>query len=310
MDSPAHQLLVWGTLQRLLAALFFIATAQWYWQVDAFLGPRGLMPITHRLRQIRTDFPGSYALRFPSLMWLCPKYGFLKFVIVAGSLASVLTFAGAVPSWAGFATAHLCYLTISNSAFAVSNSVAMFPWDDMILEAGFLAIFLPSLPLVTQSWSATLPPLPIVAFMFRWLGFRVMMGFGKEKFAKAESDDWDYLRGFTINIPLPSFLSYLMHHSPTWFQVFSLYVLFVLEIVVPFGLFLPGWPRVLAGVGTVGLMVGIHLTGNWGHFNILTALVALSAVETASPCLPWVAASIPGGDWTGELCASLWPLLS
>jgi hypothetical protein len=56
-----------------------------------------------------------------------------------------------------------------------------FPWDDLLLECGFLSLFLPSLPGLHLQWAAAAVPPALVAFSFRWLLFRVMMGFGKFK---------------------------------------------------------------------------------------------------------------------------------
>ena len=55
-----------------------------------------------------------------------------------------------------------------------------YPWDCLLLEAGFLGLFLPAtLPLAAGSLAATSAPLPGVAWAFRWLLFRVLFGFGK-----------------------------------------------------------------------------------------------------------------------------------
>ena len=46
----------------------------------------------------------------------------------------------------------------------------------------------------------------------------------------------------------------------------------------------------MAGGSIIALMVGIHFSGNWGHFNILTGVVALAGLDTVSWSLPWIAA--------------------
>eukprot|EP01048_Picozoa_sp_COSAG05_P021217 COSAG05_NODE_3836_length_1812_cov_2.752481_2_plen_95_part_01 len=60
--------------------------------------------------------------------------------------------------------------------------------------------------------------------------------------------------------------------------------------MAPFGLFCTGTPRLLAALLVLGLQVGIQLGGNFGHFNVLSAVLcnhhySLPACVCASACL-------------------------
>jgi hypothetical protein len=68
------------------------------------------------------------------------------------------------------------------AAVCCFSSTITFPWDEMLMEATFLTLFMPALPPVTTQWAAASPPAPILAFLYRWLVFRVIAGFGKKKF--------------------------------------------------------------------------------------------------------------------------------
>lgn len=293
-------LVVWGVVHRLVALLLFVATAQWYWQAPLFFGRRGLNPVANRFRKLARDYPPLLRVcLFPSLFWVCARDWFIKLVVVVGAAAALLTAAGCVPSAPGMLLAWVCYVSISDAASA------SFPWDDMILETSFLCLLLPSLPAVWGGVSASAVPLPVVAFAFRWLGFRVILGFGKMKFWGTTADDWDYLRGFYVNIPLPSLLSWASHFAPDWFLKLSLAGMFLIECVLPFGFLLPAPWRGLASVACIKLMVLIHLSGNWGHFNILTAIVSATGLDATAACWPGVTASATGSVWTAsatELC--------
>ena len=109
------------------------------------------------------------------------------------------------------------------------------------------------------------------------------------QFIGARREDTDYLYGFTVSIPLPSYCSWLMHQAPRWFLTLSLYAMFVIEVVLPFGFLAPGWLRPASGASAIFLMCIIHFTGNWGHFNLLTAVVAVSTFDLQAPCTPSLA---------------------
>src|SRR5262249_40437219 len=141
-----------------------------------------------------------------------------------------------------------------------------FPWDTLLQEAGFLALFLPQVHALPD-WNASALPLPDVAFSFRWLVIRLMLGFAKDKFVGSTSSDNMYLRGFMVWMPMPTQLAWLGHHAPRWFLRLSLYFMFFAEVIAPFLGFGSGALRIVSCVSLVGLMVGIGATGNWGFFN-------------------------------------------
>ena len=55
-----------------------------------------------------------------------------------------------------------------------------YPWDCLLYESGWLALLLPAPTLGTLALPAL--PGPLLAWGFRWLLFRLMLGFGKLKF--------------------------------------------------------------------------------------------------------------------------------
>lgn len=143
--------------------------------------------------------------------------------------------------------------------------------DLYVQETSFLSLFLPRLPYIGEQWAASELPLPIVAFSLRWLAFRVMLGFGKQKFIGHRMADWDYMRGFTSSAPLPSRAGYYLFFAPIPIHLICLASMFVIEIILPFGFLLPGIARPAAGLSVMFLMVGIHLNGNWGTVMCVVA---------------------------------------
>ena len=287
LDTEQWQLAVWGTTHRLIGLVLFIATVQWYHQLPLWAGSTGIVPVRDKMAQLKRDL--SWApLRFPNLYWISTSDVFLRIIVLVGSAASLSLFTGVGNSKAAAAVAWACYQSI---LFGFGWN---WPWDDMGVETAFLSIFMPQLPVITTQWSAAVAPAPMTAFLMRWLAFRVMVGFGRTKFAESTLKDWDYLRGFSVRVPMPSYLGWLVFHGPKWMMVFGLVGMFVTEIIVPWGFLLPGVPRAVAGLCSILLMAAIHFTGNWGHFNILTAVVSMSALDVTSASVPLPSA---GADW-------------
>jgi|TARA_B110000908_G_C9991867_1_gene330153 hypothetical protein len=55
--------------------------------------------------------------------------------------------------------------------------------------------------------------------------------------------------------------------------------MFVSEMVVPFLYFISGTPRLIAACCNIALMGGIQLTGNFGFFNVLTAVLSITLLD-------------------------------
>ncbi len=76
--------------------------------------------------------------------------------------------------------------------------------------------------------------------------------------------------------PLPTWLAFYCHHLvPATCHTFSVYLHFFLELAVPFA----GFFHELHTIGVVGLVIlqiGILATGNYGFFNYLSLVLAVS----------------------------------
>ena len=125
--------------------------------------------------------------------------------------------------------------------------------------------------------------MPLLTLYFRWLLFRLMFGFGKMKFHGASTKEFSYLKGFMINQPLPTCLSWMIHDLPLIVHKVGLMLFFVVEIIVPFGfVFASGWIRIACGLGTIFLQMNIAATGNFGFFNLLSAVLCVTCLDGGS----------------------------
>jgi hypothetical protein len=114
--------------------------------------------------------------------------------------------------------------------------------------------------------------------------------------------------------PLPHRLSVFVAEAPRWFQRASVFVMFTIELGLPCLLLVPVGRRRLRQIvaaGTVALMLAIFLTGNYGFFNLLTAVLALPLLDDRawSQVFPAPAAPSPTPRWRtlalGLLCLPL-----
>ena len=269
-------LVIWGLFPRLLGFVYLIAIASLYNQVLVFAGSKGIQPFHLQLKKIKKDYPGIRRFfYFPTIFWFNASDRFLKMLVVLGSLSACWAIYGG--PYAFFAL-FFCWMTYLSFDHCIELT---FPWDCFLLEAGFLALFLPAIHSLPQI-QAVAEPLPVISWAYRWLIFRLMFGFGKFKFFKINPKEHVYLHGFMINQPLPSKIGWLATRLPMWILKLSLLFMFIAEIIAPFLIFVPGISRFMAGVLIVALMIGIQLCGNFGFFNLISISACVILLDTQS----------------------------
>ncbi len=266
-DIHAEYWLTRWLLQRGLAAIYLVAFLVAVNQFKPLLGTRGLTPVPWYLQHTsfwRTPslFYFHYSDRFATLL------SWLGVAIAALALAGVSERFGTPVSMALWALMWLLYLSFVN----VGQTWYSFGWETLLLECGFLAIFLGA--------RNTAPPV-IVIWMFRWLLFRVMFGAGM---IKLRGDPcWRDLTCLAYHFetqPMPNPLSWYFHLAPL--AVKKLGVLFnhLAEVVTPLGYLLP-WKAVrrTSGLIAVVFQVTIILSGNLSWLNYLTIVIAFSCFD-------------------------------
>ena len=269
--------LVWGLYQRGLALILLISFTSIAFQIVPAVGDRSIVPIRQRFERLRKDFPTwKRFLYFPTLLWLSQRNGFLRSIPIIGILAALAVIYGGPHSIAALAICYVCYLSLDIAMALV------LPWDTLLFEATVLSLLLPTTePL--PSLAATEAPAPILTWAFRLLVFRVMFGFGKQKFLGSRKQDLMYLKGFFINQPLLSPGGWYAHKLPDWFLKLAVLYMFFVEIPAPFFAFFPGVLSFVLAASTIFLMAGIQATGNFGYFSVLTMIVAIPLFDNTTP---------------------------
>ncbi|GAA4870884.1 lipase maturation factor family protein [Kitasatospora terrestris] len=253
--------------QSLIAALYVIAFVAAARQFRALIGEHGMLPVPRHLA--RAGFRRS-----PSLFhW---RYSDRLFAGVSwtGALLSAALAAGAddlVPPAAAIALWLLLwalYLSIVN----VGQTWYAFGWESLLLEAGFLAAFL---------GNGDLAPPVLGMWLLRWLLFRVEFGAGLIKWrGDACWRELTCLYYHHETQPMPGPLSWFFHHLPRPLHRVEAAANHAVQLVVPFGLFLPQPGATVAALLITVTQLWLVLSGNFAWLNWLTIALALSAVDT------------------------------
>ena len=248
---------------RLLAIIYAIAFGSLAVQVTGLIGSRGILPLPEFLSSIAQSFGKMRFLAVPTVFWMGADDTTLTGVCYAGvALAALLFVTGFRRGrFERFILALLFVLYLSFSA--AGQDFLSFQWDSLLLEAGFLAIFLGRSR--------------IVPWLFRWLVFRLIFLSGAVKLL-SEDKTWRNLSALDFHYytqPLPTVLAWYADKLPTRFQHFSTWMVLATELGIPFLIFMPRRIRIFAAWWLISLQVLIFLTGNYTFFNLLTVALCV-----------------------------------
>jgi hypothetical protein len=264
---------------RALGAIYFVAFFSLARQVLPLVGHDGLLPAEPYLQEVRAGSGGLLAAfaALPGIFWARCSDAVLvtgAWAGVVGSLVVALGFASA-PLLAGLWFLYMSFVHVGQAFYS-------FGWEILLLETGFLAIFLCPLLRGGLFPAATPPPFPVFVLL-RWLAFRVMLGAG---LIKMRGDPcWRDLTCLLYHYetqPLPNPLSWLLHQTPPWFHRLEVLWNHFVELVVPFGLFGPRRVRTIAGLLTIAFQATLIASGNLSWLNYLTIAICLACLDDAT----------------------------
>jgi hypothetical protein len=269
--------LVWGLYSRGLGLVFLISYTSLAGQVVHTSGRTGGFPAWRRLAKIRRDFPAWRRwLHFPTLLWLNDSDAMLRLLTWVGWIsAACLIYGGPCSPWA-LATCYLIYVSLDLMVGLI------YPWDSLLFEASVLGLFLPATHMLPDLHAIAAPP-PALAWANRLLLFRVLFGFGKQKFLGSTNKDLSYLKGFLIGQPLPSPLGWYGQKMPMPLLKGAVLFMFFVEVPAPILGLIPGIPSYITLACNVFLMIGIQATGNFGYFSLLTIVASIPLLDNVTP---------------------------
>ena len=264
-SEPPTYALVEGLFIKLLGLVYFVAFGSLAVQITGLIGARGLLPVGDYLQSVHNRFGSESYRLLPTLFWLNASDALLTGVCVLGAALGLVLIAGYAHRLI-LIVLFLLYLSL----VSVGQDFLGFQWDALLLEAGFLAIFL------GDSW--------LVIWLYRWLVFRLLFLSGAVKLLSGDPT-WRGLTALNFHYetqPLPTPLAWAMHQLPAGFQQLSVVVVFVIELGAPFLILAPRRLRFLAAAAVVFLQALIAATGNYCFFNLLTAALCVFLLDDAA----------------------------
>jgi hypothetical protein len=262
------------------AVAFFVAVQQ----LVPLIGAHGLTPANHFLNAIQSQLGSPVAGMFhvPTLFWFGISDNALLIFAWTGFGLSLVVLSG---------YANAIILTILWAMYMSIVHVGQiwygYGWEIQLLETGFLSIFLCPL-LDGRPFPKCRPPI-LVIWLFRWLGFRIMIGAG---LIKLRGDPcWRDLTCLYYHYetqPIPSPISRYLHFAPHWFHKIEVAWNHFIELIVPWFSFGPRHARHFAGVLLVSFQIILIISGNLSFLNYVTIIPFLACFDDTflRHCLP------------------------
>lgn len=249
---------------RSLGLIYLIAFLSLEVQIKGLIGARGILPAERFLAAVRENYGVSAWLHLPTVFLFGASDTMLRVACFAGAVASLAIILGFARRLA-LVAAYILYLSLVHAG----QTFLSFQWDYLLLESGFLAIFL------RPGW--------LRVWLFRWLLFRLMLLSGAAKLL-SHDPNWRNLTAVSYHYetqPLPTIFAWYFHQFPMGFQRFSCAFMFFVELAVPFLFFAPRRVRFFAAAMTITLQALIFITGNYTFFNLLTVAMCMLLFDDA-----------------------------
>jgi hypothetical protein len=261
---------------RFLGFIYLIAFWSSAVQIKALIGENGITPANEFLQGIKIQIPDWQAYYLcPTLAWFDASDTSLMILVVAGIVFSIMSMLGYIQR-ISFLLSWLLYLSIVNAG----NVFMSFQWDSLLLETGFLAIFLAPNKLIERK-NEIIPPSIFVIWLLRFLLFKLMFLSGAVKLVSGD-ESWRNLTALSYHWytqPLPMPIAWLMEQLPASVNKFCTFTTLFIELFIPFFIFFGRKMRFMAFIILVLFQICIIATGNYTFFNLLTIALCLVLLD-------------------------------
>jgi predicted DCC family thiol-disulfide oxidoreductase YuxK len=264
--EPERCAIVCWLFLRGLGAIYITAFASLAVQIEGLVGHAGILPFAGFLEAAHRGLGASGYFLLPTLFWLDASDAALFAGTVAGTLLGVLIVIDRCTR-AALIGAFALYLSYTYAG----QDFMSFQWDALLLETGFLAIFLAG-------------GSRIVVWLYRWLAFRYLFLAGIVKLLSGD-ETWRTLTALDYHFwtqPLPTPLAWYAAKLPQPILAAGTGATLAVELGVAFFVFLPRRPRALAACCVLVFQALIVATGNYNFFNLLTMLICVFLFDDAA----------------------------
>lgn len=263
---------------RALGVCYFFAFASFGTQVTGLIGQNGILPAARFLDRINELLGPAAFLSCPTLFLVQCSDWELQLSCLAGAAGGLLMMFGFFPSLLLFFL-WLLYLSLVSAG----NVFMGFQWDSLLLETGFLALFLFPGYVTPCKKTVRRTPAITVLWLIRLLAFRLMLMSGAVKLLSGDPT-WRGLTAMSFHYvtqPIPNGVAWYAQQLPLWWHKCETASVLFIELVIPFLLFGPRPARLACGVAFVVLQLLIMTTGNFAFFNWLTIALCVCIFDDA-----------------------------
>src|SRR5271169_3164183 len=260
---------------RALGLIYFSAFYSLVFQIRGLIGADGILPSNEYLAAVARQFGAGRFWFAPTLLWISTGPHMLTAICWVGMIASLLL---AINFWprAMLLICFVCFLSFVSAAQDFSG----YQSDGMLLEAGFLSLFLAPAGF-RPGLGRSHPPSRASYFLLQWEWFRIYFESGMVKLASGDPQ-W---RNFTAmdeyyqNGPLPTWIGWYVQHLPHSFHAFATGATLVLELGLVFMLFMPRRWRIACFFIVTAWQIPVILTANYTFLNYLVLLLGVLLLD-------------------------------
>jgi hypothetical protein len=273
-QDRSHHLIARWLFLRALGLIYFSAFLSLLFQVRGLIGPRGILPAGEYLQTLSS----LGVVRFwyaPSLLWISSSDGTLMALCWIGLIGSLILVLNIWPRAMLF-VCFACFLSFA----AAAQDFSGYQSDGMLLEAGFLSIFLAPSGM-RPGWGAKDPPIRAAIFLLLWEWFRIYFESGVVKLASGDPT-WRNLTAmyeYYQNGPLPTWIGWYLQHLPPWFHLATAAMTLVMELGLVWMAFLSRRWRIVCFFIVTVWQIGVIASANYAFLNYLVLVLAFLLLD-------------------------------
>lgn len=252
--------------QRALAFVYLMGFTVALNQFRALCGEKGLYPAPAFIKRFHwRNSPSLFFLR-------CDDRAF-QVIAWIGVILSLFALSGqseqhglflSMATWALLWVGYLSFVNVGQLFYS-------YGWETLLLETGFLGIFM---------GSNDMRGAPVIMWLVCWINFRVMFGAG---LIKLRGDPcWRDLTCLCYHYetqPIPNPLSYYLHRMPVLLHKGGVLFTHFVELIVPFFYFAPPPLSYIAGILTIYFQLTLIISGNLSWLNYITIVVTIPCFD-------------------------------
>jgi lipase maturation factor 1 len=260
---------------RALGLIYFSAFFSLLFQIRGLIGPAGILPASEYLQSVASAAGHARYWYTPTLLWFSTGSPMLMLLCWTGLVAAGLLVFNIWPRGM-LLVCFVCFLSFVSAA----SEFAGYQSDGMLLEAGFISLFLAPNGIRPRLGRRD-PPIRAGVLLLLWEWFRIYFGSGVAKLASGDQQ-WRHFTAmdeYYQNGPLPTWIGWYVQHLPHWFHVATAFGTLALELALVWMLFLPRRWRIVCFFIVTPWQIGVILTANYTFLNYLVLVLAVLLLD-------------------------------